>query len=79
VLRDHLADLPAAAAAFRQLPRHYPASILKDDALYELAMTLHKAGDKLGTCRAIADLRKLDAESKYIDDVGPLSAELSCP
>lgn len=79
ILRDNLADLPAAAAAFRRLPKDYPASILKDDALYELAMTLHQQADKQGTCRAIADLRKLDSESKYIDDVAPLAAELSCP
>jgi len=37
VLRDSLHDLPGAAAAFRQLPKDYPASILRDDALYQLA------------------------------------------
>ena len=33
------------AAAFRKLPADYPASILRDDALYELAVTLQQAGD----------------------------------
>src|SRR5262245_58359382 len=39
VLRDDVHDLAGAAAAFRRLPKDYPASILKDDALYELAVT----------------------------------------
>lgn len=79
VLRDDLGDLAGAAAAFRQLPKHYPASILRDDALHELAITLAKAGDATGACRAIADLRRLSPESKYIDDGAALSAELKCP
>jgi len=79
ILRDHLGDLRGAAAAFRQLPKHYPASILRDDALYELAVTLGKQPDAAGACRAIAELRKLSPESKYIDDAGSLSAELRCP
>lgn len=66
ILRDELADYPAAAAAFRKLPKDYPASILKDDALYELAVTLEKAGDHDGACRALAELARLSAESKYI-------------
>lgn len=66
VLRDDLADYPGAAAALRKLPRHYPASILKDDALYELAVTLEQARDHDGACRALAELAKLSPESKYI-------------
>ncbi len=66
VLRDDIDDYPGAAAAFRQLPEHYPASILKDDALYELAVTLDKAGDHDGGCRALVELAKLSPESKYI-------------
>lgn len=66
VLRDSLGDLPGAAAAFRQLPKDYPASILRDDALYELAVTLGKAGDLAGRCRAIAELIELEPDSKYI-------------
>lgn len=66
VLRDDLQDYPAAAAAFRQLPKHYPASILKDDALYELAVTLERASDHDGTCRTLVELAKLSPESKYV-------------
>jgi tetratricopeptide (TPR) repeat protein len=68
VLRDHLHDLPAAAAAFRQLPKDYPASILRDDALYELEITLLQAGDQSGACKALAALVKLEPDSKYVAD-----------
>lgn len=67
VLRDDLDDLPAAAAAFRQLPKHYPASILKDDARYELAVTLERAGDHAAACKAIAELAKQSPDSKYVE------------
>jgi tetratricopeptide (TPR) repeat protein len=76
VLRDALGDLPDAAAAFRQLPKDYPASILRDDALFELAVTLAKAGDHPGQCRAVADLVALDPDSKY---VAPARALGACP
>lgn len=66
LLRDALHDLPGAAAAFRQLPKDYPASILRDDALYELAVTLAQSGDVPGRCRAVADLTKLEPDSKYV-------------
>ena len=79
VLRDDLADLPGAIAAFRQLPKHYPASTLRDDALSELATTYAKAGQRADACRTIGELRKLDPDSKYIADAGNLSAELACP
>lgn len=66
VLRDELHDLPAAAAAFRKLPEDYPASILKDDALYELAVTLAAAGNATGACAVRAQLRRAEPESKYL-------------
>jgi tetratricopeptide (TPR) repeat protein len=79
VLRDDLADLPGAAAAFRQLPRDYPASILKDDALFELAVTLGRARDAAAACAALAELARLDPDSKYLARAAPLGAELGCP
>lgn len=66
ILRDDLADHAGAAAVFRQLPKHYPASILKDDALYELAVTLERSGDHPRACRALDELARLSPESKYI-------------
>lgn len=66
VLRDELADLPGAAAAFRRLPRDYPASILADDALYELAVTQQRAGERAAACATVAQLRKQAPDSKYL-------------
>jgi tetratricopeptide (TPR) repeat protein len=66
VLRDDVHDLAAAVEAFRKLPKDYPASILKDDALYELAVTLAASGDAAGACAARAQLRRDEPESKYL-------------
>jgi TolA-binding protein len=66
ILRDDLGDLRGAAAAFRRLPDDYPASILRDDALYELAVTLERMRDRPGACAALARLAKQFADSKYI-------------
>jgi len=79
VLRDDLKDLPGAIAAFRKLPKDYPASILRDDALYELAVTNARAGNAKDACRAVADLRKQSPDSKYITDAAALAAQLKCP
>ena len=65
VLRDELHDLPAAISAFERMPKDYPASILKDDALFELAMTHHAAGNQDKACAAFAKLKKDSPESKY--------------
>lgn len=75
ILRDDLHDLPAAARAFRRLPEDYPASILRDDALYELAVTLARQGDHPGACAALAHLARDFADSKYI----ARGKELGCP
>ena len=66
ILRDELHDLPAAAGAFRQLPKDYPDSILKDDALYELAVTLALQHDHAGACSALARLATAAPDSKYV-------------
>jgi tetratricopeptide (TPR) repeat protein len=66
VLRDDLNDLPAAMAAFKKLPSDYPASILRDDALYELAITQDKASDHAGACATMQKLAKQSPESKYL-------------
>jgi tetratricopeptide (TPR) repeat protein len=66
VLRDDLRDLPGAAAAFRRLPDDYPASILRDDALYELAITLEAAHDHAGACAQLAQLAQKFTDSKYV-------------
>lgn len=65
VLRDELRDPAAAIRAFRDLPRLYPASILRDDALFELAVTLRATGDGPGACAAVARLAREAPDSKY--------------
>ena len=66
ILRDDLHDLPGAVAAFRRLPEDYPASVLRDDALYELAVTLEQSHDHAGACTAIARLAREFTDSKYL-------------
>lgn len=75
VLRDGIHDLPAAIAAFEKLPKHYPASILRDDALFELAATHHQAGDREKACAAIAKLAAKSPDSKYV----ARRTEVECP
>jgi tetratricopeptide (TPR) repeat protein len=75
ILRDDLHDLRGATAAFQRLPKDYPASILRDDALYELAVTLQQSGDHPGACAAVRALVKLEPDSKYV----PRTSELGCP
>jgi len=75
ILRDGLADLPGAIAAFERLPRDYPASILRDDALFELAVTHARAGDPARACAALARLAAQSPDSKYL----MRRAELGCP
>jgi tetratricopeptide (TPR) repeat protein len=74
ILRDELGDLAGAVAAFRQLPRDYPASILRDDALYELAVTLERMADHAAACAALGQLAREFADSKYL----PRARELGC-
>jgi tetratricopeptide (TPR) repeat protein len=65
ILRDNLNDPAGAAAAFRQLAKDYPDSILKDDALYELIMTLGKSGDRDGMCDGVKRFVAAYPDSKY--------------
>jgi tetratricopeptide (TPR) repeat protein len=75
ILRDDLHDPRGAAAAFRRLPEDYPASVLRDDALYELAITLEQLHDRAGACAALARLAREFADSKYL----ARGRELGCP
>ena len=73
VLRDDLGDMAGAIAAFEKLPKDYPASILKDDALWELAVTHARAKDGKA-CETVAKLAKQSPDSKYVKR----SQELGC-
>ena len=66
VLRDDLHDLRGAITAFDRLPTLYPTSILRDDALFELATTYAQAGEHAHACEALARLAKQAPDSKYL-------------
>jgi hypothetical protein len=72
IQRDALRDAAAAARTFAAMGRLFPTSILRDDALYELAVTRAGAGDATGACTAVAELKKKFAESKYLERTTPL-------
>jgi TolA-binding protein len=79
VLRDELGDLAGAERAFAALPELYPASILRDDATFELARTRARRGDRDGACRALVRLAKEWPESRHMIADGPaLAAEIAC-
>ena len=79
VLRDRLSDLPGAAAAFRRLPEDYPASVLRDDAVMELAETLAKSGDTAGACGQLDVLARDWPDSKHRARRAPeLAQRLGC-
>jgi hypothetical protein len=74
VLRDNLHDLPGAIAAFEKLPKDYDRSILRDDALFELALTYKQANNSTKACATIAKLKKDWPDSKYVARI----AEVGC-
>jgi tetratricopeptide (TPR) repeat protein len=79
IRRDDLKDLPGAERAFEGLGELYGDSLLRDDALWELAVTREQRGDKPGACRAVAAIAKKFAESKHmLEHVPELRARLGC-
>ncbi len=79
VLRDDLGDNAAALAAFSRLPRDYPASVLKDDAVFERAVTYRAMGRPDRACSELAGLAKKYPDSKYELEKAPdLRRELGC-
>ena len=80
ILRDDLREYRAAAAAFRRLAKHYPASLLLDDALYELAVTWDRAENATEACKALRKLHEDWPDSRYELELAPaLRAEHGCP
>ncbi|MBP9087513.1 MAG: tetratricopeptide repeat protein [Kofleriaceae bacterium] len=77
VLRDDLHQGVNAADAFAQLLDDYPASPLRDDALFEVAITLHNNADRnlrRRGCAAWARLQREFPDSKHLKraaEVGP--------
>ena len=71
VLRDDLHRPREALAAFAQLPRDYPASTLRDDALWQRAITLQSMGDPSRACAALAELGRQFPDSRWEIDAAP--------
>lgn len=78
VLRDELGDAAAAARAFAQLERDYPASVLIDDATWERAKTLAGLGARDATCAALAELERRFPRSRHASVGRELAAKLGC-
>jgi tetratricopeptide (TPR) repeat protein len=82
ILRDDLGDARAALGEFTQLPKDYPDSVLRDDALWELATTQAALADAKAACATLAALAKQYPDSKYLlDDEGAaraLATRLGC-
>ncbi len=79
VLRDDLQDYPAASKAFSKLPSDYPASILKDDALFERAVTKARAKMPEAACKDLQKLHKEYPDGKYeLLEAPKLRASLGC-
>jgi tetratricopeptide (TPR) repeat protein len=80
VLRDDLRRPREAIEELGKLPAHYPDSILRDDALVELAATHAALGDRARACAALADLRRRHPDSRHLLERAPsLRARLGCP
>ncbi len=79
ILRDDLRDLHGALKAFQQLPEDYPASVLQDDAQWEIARTHEQLGDVAAACKSLERLARRWPDSKYELDRAPaLRQTLRC-
>ena len=65
VLRDDLRRPDAALAELARLPRDYPASILRDDALWERAVTFQQLGDARRACASLVELGRRHPDSRW--------------
>ena len=80
VLRDDLGDFNGALRAFQRLSADYPTSLLRDDALFEEAVTLAEMDRKPETCKTLGRLAKAWPESKYFVEKAPaLAKSAQCP
>ncbi|HWM87076.1 MAG TPA: tetratricopeptide repeat protein, partial [Kofleriaceae bacterium] len=80
VLRDDLGRKQAALDEFARLPRDYPASILRDDALWERALTFEQIGDAGRACASLAELARHHPESRWeLEQAPSRRRKLGCP
>jgi hypothetical protein len=71
VLRDDLGRAREALDAFARLPRDYPASTLRDDALWERAVTFERLGELRLACTSLAELARRHPDSRWELAEGP--------
>jgi len=75
---DDLHDPARAAEAFELLADDYPASTLRDDALYDLARAKQEQHDTAAACRALARLLKQFPDGNRVRAARSLLQELAC-
>jgi tetratricopeptide (TPR) repeat protein len=75
---DDLHDPAHAAEAFELLADDYPSSVLRDDALYDLARARREQHDLPAACRALARLVKQFPDGNRVRAAQTLQQELAC-
>jgi tetratricopeptide (TPR) repeat protein len=75
---DDLHDPARAAEAFELLADDYPESVLRDDALYDLARARREQHDQPAACRALARLLKQFPDGNRVRAAKSLQQELAC-
>ena len=75
---DDLHDPARAAEAFALLADDYPESVLRDDALYDLARAKREQRDVPAACRALARLIKQFPDGNRVRAARALMQELAC-
>jgi tetratricopeptide (TPR) repeat protein len=76
---DDLHDPARATESFTLLADDYPESVLRDDALFELARARLAAHDHDGACRALARLLRQFPDGNMARAARARVAELGCP
>ncbi len=76
---DDVHDPERASAAFALLADDYPESVLRDDALFELARARLAAHDHDGACRALARLLRQFPDGNMARTARARAQELACP
>jgi tetratricopeptide (TPR) repeat protein len=77
--RDRLGDLGAARREFWKLYTDHPDSVLRDDALWDAALTARAEGDPDGTCDTLRHLVREFQDSRYAPCAVSLCPGLSSP
>ena len=74
--RDRLNDPSAAARNFWLVFTDHPKSLLRDDALWEVALLSRRMGDRTATCDALETLVKELPDSRFAPCAGELCPQL---